>query len=279
METPLNPDNNIIMPETASPLKVVMVGAGNVASALAPALDRLDGVEVTAVWSRTATHAEELAKLLSNAHVTGELSDIPSDADLYLLSVTDDAIPSVAQAIKCGPQSVAAHTSGGVDASVLGCMTPHYGVLYPLQTFTKGEPVDLATVPLFVEGSDSVANRLLESLAKRITPLADYADSHRRAVMHAAAVFACNFTNHFLARADDILRSEGLTLDVLRPLIAETIRKSSVMDPRSAQTGPARRNDTGCIAHHEALLTPDQRTLYHTVSQSIIDYYHSKKSD
>ncbi len=270
METPLNADR--------TSLKVAMVGAGNVASALAPALDALEGVEVTTVWSRNPAHAEELSAHLRHASVARELSDIPSDADLYLLSVSDDAIPSVARAIKCGPQAVAAHTSGGVDASVLNCMTPHYGVFYPLQTFTKGEPVDLATVPLFVEGSDPVALDLLDSLASRITPLADHADSHRRAVMHAAAVFACNFTNHFLARADDILRTEGLTLDVLRPLITETIRKASVMSPRSAQTGPARRNDSGCIGRHEALLTPDQRALYHTISQAIIDYYRDEQN-
>lgn len=257
---------------------MVMIGAGNVASALAPALDALDGVEITTIWSRTTTHAEELAVHLNKASVASELSDLPTDADLYLLSVADDAIPSVARAIKCHPQAVAAHTSGGVDAAVLSCITPHYGVFYPLQTFTKGEPVDLATVPLFVEGADSVALNLLETLASRITPSTYHADSHRRAVMHAAAVFACNFTNHFLARANDILRTEGLTLDVLRPLIAETIRKASVMDPRTAQTGPARRNDSGCIARHEKLLTPPQAELYHTLSQAIIDYYRNEQN-
>lgn len=257
-------------------IKVVVVGAGNVAWTLAPALDSLRGVSVVQIWSRHIDKGLELASMTECATATDSLSDIIPDADLYLISVVDDAVADIAANIKCNPSAVAAHTSGGVDASVLKVMTPHYGVFYPLQTFTRGLTVDLRAVPLFVEGSDEYTLELLDRLAALLSDKAGRADSRRRSVIHAAAVFACNFSNHFLARADDILGREGLSLEVLYPLIRETMEKATAIPPAKAQTGPARRGDRKCIAHHEELLRPDERDLYHTLSESIISYYKDK---
>ena len=95
-----------------------------------------------------------------------------------------------------------------------------------------------------------------------------------RAKLHAAAVYACNFTNHLWAIADDILRREtGTDLGVLRPLLEETMRKALTMRPADGQTGPARRGDRGVIEKHKSLLTQDEAQLYETLSQHIMDYY------
>lgn len=276
METAgLNPET---CNRTSTPLKTVIIGAGNVAWTLAPALDHLEGVKVVQVWSRHLANSHELARRLTNAEATDSLAAIVPDGDLYLVSAADDAIAEIAGRIadqgRCNPNAVAAHTSGGVDASVLAPMTPHYGVFYPLQTFTRGLTVDLRPVPLLVEGADPRTTAVLERLASQLSDKVSRADSRRRAVIHAAAVFACNFSNHFFARADDILRREGLELEVLYPLIRETVQKAMTIPPAEGQTGPARRGDLNCIRHHEELLQPEERALYSSLSESIMDYYH-----
>ena len=194
-------------------------------------------------------------------------------ADLYLVSVKDDAIAKVAAQMRRN-DAVWLHTSGGVESSVMAPLTDSYGVFYPLQTFSRGVEVDLSVVPVFIQGSDvrslDVARRLGESISGKVYE----ADGPMRAKLHAAAVYACNFTNHLWAIADDILRREtGTDLGVLRPLLEETMRKALTMRPADGQTGPARRGDRGVIEKHKSLLTQDEAQLYETLSQHIMDYY------
>jgi predicted short-subunit dehydrogenase-like oxidoreductase (DUF2520 family) len=90
---------------------------------------------------------------------------------------------------------------------------------------------------------------------------------------HLAAVFACNFTNHFYALAEDILEQNGMTLDILRPLIKKTANNVLVESPKGLQTGPAKRNDVKVMEEHLQLLSkqsPELEKLYKELSDSII---------
>ena len=134
--------------------------------------------------------------------------------------------------------------------------------------------MDLSQVPVFVQGSDEKSLKMAHLLGDAISPKVYEADGQLRAKLHAAAVYACNFTNHLWAIADDILRREaGVDLGVLYPLIGETMRKALTMRPADGQTGPARRGDRNVIEKHKSLLTPDEANLYEILSQHIIDYY------
>lgn len=256
------------------PLRTVVIGSGNVASAIAPALSGAGAVDVTAVFSPTPAHAGALAERLPHARAVSRPEDVPADAELYLLAVKDDVIARLATELRPVPEALWLHTSGGVDPAVMRPLSARYGVFYPLQTFSKGVEVDLAQVPVFVEASDEADRRLVEELGAAISPKVYYADSIMRCRLHAAAVFACNFTNHLWAIADDVLRREtGADLSVLYPLLTETLRKAMTVAPRDAQTGPAVRGDRGVIDKHASLLAPDEAELYRCLSQHIIDYY------
>lgn len=255
------------------PLTAVVIGSGNVASAIAPALERSGAIKVRQVYSPTLAHACELASALSGAEGVDNPSDVVGDAELYLVAIKDDSICQLVCEFPAG-KAVWLHTSGGVDCGELSPLTPNYGVFYPLQTFSKGEPVDLKEIPVFIEGSNEKTLNVARRLAESITPNVYEADGAMRAKLHAAAVFACNFTNHLWAIADDVLRREtGTDLSVLKPLLEETMRKALSMRPSEGQTGPARRGDRGVIEKHKSLLTDDEARLYETLSQHIIDYY------
>ena len=256
------------------PLRAVVIGSGNVASALAPALEEAGAIEVMTVCSPTLSHAEELAGKLHGAVAVNDLSLIPAAAQLYLVSVTDDALAEVAAKAPRAAGAVWLHTSGGVDASVLSPLSPNYGVLYPLQTFSKGRHTDFNTIPVFVEGATAEALDVAERLGEALSEDVRVADGDTRRKLHAAAVFACNFTNHMYAIASDILRREAdADLSVLKPLLEETLAKALSMPPADVQTGPARRRDTRVMERHMALIQPDEAYLYKILSDSIMKRY------
>ncbi|MCM1483609.1 MAG: F420-dependent NADP oxidoreductase [Muribaculaceae bacterium] len=256
------------------PLRTVVIGAGNVASHIVPALERTGSIDVCAVWSRTEEHARELASALNHATYTDDMAALPSDAELYLVSVADDMVSRIADLFAGGRDAIWLHTSGSVDASALSGITPHYGVLYPLQTFTRGAYLDVSRVPFFIEGHDeltySTATALARSVSERVYP----ADSVLRARMHVAAVFACNFTNYMWSVADRMLaRDAGLDISVLEPLLHETLRKAMAIGPAASQTGPARRGDRRVIDKHMSMLPADERELYEFITEKIISEY------
>lgn len=257
----------------------VIIGAGNVASALAPALEAA-GIDISQVWSRNPDNAARLASALKNpAQPVSDLSQIRQGEDLYLVSVADDAIRPIAERMK-GFGGLWAHTSGSVAADALSGITDTYGVFYPLQTFTRGIAVDMTEVPMYIEGSDDASRQTLLETARRISRRVNMADSSRRRRLHAAAVFACNFVNYMWTVADDILREEGDDISVLFPLIEETMRKmKTTVDPAAVQTGPARRNDKGVMEGHTRLLSAEQTELYRKISENIINRYHHNERD
>lgn len=252
----------------------MVIGSGNVASALAPALEATGRVEIVCVYSPTQAHASELAKKLRNTVAVSHINDIPTDADIYLMAVKDDAIATLADTLPPVPNALWLHTSGGVEAKTLSPLSSHHGVFYPLQTFSKGVPVEIAEVPFFVEASDAESLTTVTELAKALSPKVYNVDSAKRRAMHAAAVFTCNFTNHLWAIADDILHREaGVDLSVLHPLLKETLRKAMEVGPKKSQTGPAVRADHQVMDRHMALLAEDEAQLYKILSDHIMHYY------
>lgn len=252
--------------------RIALIGAGNVAYSLAPALSAAPGFELTQIVARTAASAEALAADIPgcSGDAVGRLTD---SADIYILSVTDTALTQLAAELAPRRDAMWFHTSGSVPAGVLDRLSAHYGVIYPLQTFTRGRRLDMRRVPIFIEGSDDAATEMALRLANAISRTVHPADSAARKRMHVAAVFGCNFVTHMLDIADRQLRADGLDISVLQPLIDETMRKCAEIGPHAAQTGPARRGDNSIISAHEDMLSEELRPLYHLISQSIMKEY------
>lgn len=147
----------------------------------------------------------------------------------------------------------------------------HYGVFYPMQTFSKSRELDFSEIPCFVEASDELTQRAIRHLgtvSKRLIPLS----SADRKYVHLAAVFACNFSNHCYSLAAQVLEPHGIPFDVMLPLIDETARKVHQLSPREAQTGPAVRYDENVIAAQMALIEqPKAREIYELMTHSIHD--------
>lgn len=250
---------------------VVILGSGNVASTLAPVLDSA-GYNVRQVFSHTFRNAQKLAAMLPQAVAVDSYDSIVRDAAFYVVSLTDTSIATAAEAME-NTGGLWVHTSGGVPASVLSPASTEYGVLYPLQTFSKGRTINFSEVPLFIEGNSPETFAKIKSIAERISNYVSEADSAKRLRLHAAAVFACNFVNYLWSNADAILTAGGESLEVLYPLIKETLAKAMAISPYAAQTGPARRGDTAVTDRHATVMTPRQEKLYRIIAGEIADTY------
>ena len=248
---------------------VVMIGAGRVATHLAQALREHAGLRLVQVYSRTAEHARALAEGSGDATWTTSAEAVRTDADVYVFSLSDDALADVARRVPTN-DGLWLHTAGSVPMNVFRGRARRYGVLYPLQTFSRDRSVDFRRVPCFVEGCTAEVTDEVRTLAERLSDEVHVLPSADRAYLHLAAVFACNFTNHMYALADGIVRARGLDGSVLRPLIDETAAKIHRLTPREAQTGPALRNDRAVMDRQAAMIIdPDVKRLYEEISRGI----------
>ncbi len=251
--------------------KISWIGAGNVGWHLAPALDNA-GFPVGEVYSRNRSHAEALSQRLYGAKIVGNLDFAESQSDIFILTVSDDAIPEVTRELVLPENALLLHTSGSVPISTLEyAAIEDFGALYPLQTFSKARKVRVDDVPFMIEGSTDKAEMMAFKLASAISKSVQVASSETRSQYHLAAVFACNFTNYLMSKAESWVEEKGLDFDVLHPLIVETIQKSLQNGPSASQTGPARRGDINTIAKHLEMLNekPEMAALYRLLSDKI----------
>ena len=238
---------------------IVLIGAGNLATNLAKALYR-KGFRIVQVYSRTEESARELAQKVE-AEYTTDLAEVNPYAKLYIVSLKDSAFAELLQGIVEGKREEAlmVHTAGSIPMNVWEGHVPHYGVFYPMQTFSKQREVDFKEIPFFIEASSTEDAAFLKAIASTL--------SNRV----YDAVYTCNFTNHMYALAAELLKKYNLPFDVMLPLIDETARKVHELEPKTAQTGPAIRYDENVIGNHLRMLADDpaMQRLYELLSRSI----------
>ena len=251
---------------------IAIIGSGNLAWHLAPELENV-GHRVVELFTRQSKNAKALQKRLYNAEINLSLDFSNSEAEIFIVCISDDAIEEVAQEIALPENAIIVHTSGSQSISKLGFVaSEHIGAFYPLQTFTKIKRISFDDIPILIEAENSHTTNTLQKLAKSISKKVIAVSSEDRMAVHVSAVFACNFTNHLFEVSDQILNTHGFEFDLLRPLIAETINKSLEIGPRKAQTGPAVRGDMETLDNHmEFLKGNDYRKVYKMITDLILN--------
>jgi len=248
-------------------MTMVFIGAGNLATRLSLEMFR-KGMIIRQVYSHTADSAQSLADKL-NCGWTTVPEEIISDADLYIFSLKDSVLEEVLSRIKPN-QGIWIHTAGSVPIDIFKYCSSRYGVLYPLQTFSKEREIPFNTIPLFLEASSEEVADTLYNLAQTLSENVRFISSEKRRYIHLAAVFACNFTNHMYVIAEKILANESIHYNVLQPLIEETAAKIQDIPPTRAQTGPAVRYDRNVMDKHIELLNDERyKDIYQLLSKSI----------
>ena len=252
-------------------INVVILGAGNVATHLFNAFYTTENISVIQVYNRSQ---KKLIYFKDKTSTTSSISKI-MDADVYLISVSDDSINFLSKKLLFSNKLVA-HTSGSIAMDqISNHNTP--SVFYPLQTFTSGKTVDFKTIPFCIEATGKNELLLLENLAKSISDNVYHINSKQRKALHIAAVFVNNFVNHLYQKGEEICKENNVSFDILKPLIIETAKKVSGLSPKNSQTGPAKRNDNKVIEQHLSdLNTTTQQEIYTLLTKSIQETHGNK---
>jgi predicted short-subunit dehydrogenase-like oxidoreductase (DUF2520 family) len=248
--------------------KIAFAGAGNVAWHLAQAF-KLQGFQISGIWSRNNQHATALANSCGSVSCSS-ISDLRNGTDLIIIAVPDKAIANVARSIGKF-DGIVVHTAGSVPMNVFADNFEHFGVFYPVQTFSKEIPLIFNDIPILLELSSDDVMQKINYLAQKLSTRVLVADTNQRLMLHVAAVFACNYSNLMYIISNDLLKHTKLPTEVLHTLILETARKAVAGDPLIMQTGPARRDDTVTIEKHiEALASlPEYAELYRLLAKLI----------
>lgn len=236
---------------------IAIIGLGRVGMVLGRALHAA-GYKIVAVSSRSLAKGTSAAALFQ-AEVADPLAAAQA-ADLTLLTISDDAIPSVvadlaaAGAWQAG-QSVV-HASGASPSAVLAPAAMRgaaIGGLHPLAAFAHPE----ATLPpglTFAIEATGVLHAQLWRMAQDVGGYPLDLDPAHKTLYHAAAVIASNYTVTLAALATELFAQMGASpdqaLQALVPLMRTTLDNMERQGLPQALTGPLLRGDVSTVHRH-----------------------------
>ena len=248
-------------------MDVTIIGSGNVATVMGRVLLE-KGHTIHQVYSRDNSHAKQLAFELQ-AEAISDLAILDNQAAIYLIAVTDTALPELANKLSLKDKLVV-HTAGSVSKDVLQTVSTNYGVLWPMKMIRKSM-TGLLPVTMVVDGSSESVIQGIEKLATVFSPVVTRADDMLRLKMHLLAAITSNFTNHLYHLAADYCEKENIDFRLFYSIIEETAHRIQSAHPKDVQAGPAFRRDDETLKKHEQLLETHPRVLelYRCMTESI----------
>lgn len=257
---------------SASSIKIVIIGSGNLAWHLA-SFFKSKKLNPEVYNHRPSAELTQFKQKLGLKTVSN-LNHINKGADYYFICVSDRYISNVSKKIKATKKdALVLHCSGSMSIKEIIKTHEHRAVIYPLQSFSQEAKVVWKDIPLFLQSSDDTAMKQLNTLLKLFPGKKVLCDDASRLRIHLAAVLVNNFANALYSEAHTLVgTSGGLGLfKLLLPLIKNGLGKLEVMEPAQAQTGPAKRKDKVVMKKHLQVLKKDKdlTKLYRLMSALI----------
>ena len=260
-------------------LKVGIVSAGRVGTALGVALERVDHVVVACSAVSHASRQRAQRRLPDTPVVP--VPDVAANAELLLLAVPDTELPGLVSGLAATsavrPGTIVVHTSGvnGVDllAPLMDCIPL---AIHPAMTFT-GSDEDIARLLdtcFGITAADEIGYAIAQSLVLEIGGEPFRVPEQARTLYHAALAHAGNHIVTVVTDALDALRAAvsgtellgqqlvddqpgGIAERILGPL-ARAALENTLQRGEAALTGPIARGDAGAVAGHlDALRSVD----------------------
>ena len=247
--------------------KIAIIGAGNLAWHMAPALSRTEH-EVVVVSRRGIqqfTWPVEVAAY----------DELPAlKPDVVILAVPDARIAelSTALAARLPLTTLVVHTSGATALKKIDSNFVNRGVLWPIRSLVKGEAtVTWRDIPLAYEGSNARSLGIVRTLSEQLSYTTYELNSRQRAQLHLAAVFSNNFVTWLYQVSYELCEEKDIPFSTLLPIIRNTAVRQKGHAPRLSQTGAAARGDRATMEKHLKLLNghPEWSRLYRLMSRLI----------
>ena len=247
-------------------MRIALIGNGNLAWHISEAM-RLRGMKISIHYSRNKGPSLGWPQL-------HDITQLPTDCDLYLLAVPDTAIGMLAEQL---PDSACVvHFSGSTPLEAIPQRSR--AVCWPIQTLTRGTNIAYEEIPILWECSEPEIQEKIKDSLQKVWGLWTYTSGEQRQKAHLAAVISNNFTNHLQHITQQVLADADLPMNLTIPMLRTQAELLKQHRPSEIQTGPARRNDLVTIQQHIHTLQshPDWKKLYEIISEDIINTYHKK---
>jgi predicted short-subunit dehydrogenase-like oxidoreductase (DUF2520 family) len=258
-------------------LKVGIISAGRVGTALGVALERADHV-VVACSAVSAESRRRAAQRLPDTLIR-PTDEVAANAELLILAVPDAELASLVAGLAVTgavrPGTIVAHTSGANGIAILGPLADLGCVplaIHPAMTFTGADEdiVRLAETCFGVTAADEIGYAIAQSLVLEIGGEPFRVREDARALYHAALAHASNHIVTVVADALEALRAAlwgsellgqetigdapgGIAERVIAPL-ARAALENTLQRGQAALTGPVARGDAPAVTRHLAAL-------------------------
>ena len=272
---------------------ITIIGAGNLAQALGPAL-RDAGYTIDAIVSRSRPESLQRAAELSVelATMVIGLEDFQPTSDVIWLCHTDDALAETAQKLaKQGNWKgrLVLHSSGALTSKVLAPLArkgAYTASLHPMMTFVPGGAgTDMSKIPFAVEGDRqgiAAAREIIRHLNAQVFEIRKEA----KVLYHALGSFSSPMVVATLVTAERVGKAAGLSAKQVRKIMTPILLQTTVnylqRGPALAFSGPIKRGDLNTVRRHlqELARVPGARDVYRAlVKSALIDLPSARRKE
>ena len=261
---------------------IALIGSGNLAQALGPAL-RSAGYRITTVAGRNNAASMKRASALARklGATATRLEEAELEADIIWLCHTDDALADTARKLARKPgwkNKIVLHSSGALTSDVLEPVRragAHTGSLHPMMTFVPGTTPTMKNVPFAVEG-DREAVRVAREVAARLGAKVFTIRKSNKVLYHALGSFSSPMIVATLVTAERVGRGAGLSREqsraIMGPILEQTLANYRKAGPAAAFSGPIKRGDLETVRRHLQHLSrvPEAREVYRALVRSAL---------
>jgi predicted short-subunit dehydrogenase-like oxidoreductase (DUF2520 family) len=242
-------------------LRVGVIGAGRVGTALATAMSRA-GHRLVAAAAISQASRDRIERFLPGTPIR-QPAEVCEVSDLVLLTVPDDALAGLVSGLASTGAPLAGrllvHASGRHGLAVLDPATRLGGLplaLHPVMTFTgRPDDVDKLAGICFGVTAPEALRPVAEVLVMEMGAEPVFIDEERRGLYHAALAGAANHLVTLVVQACDLLSQAGVgqPARMLGPLLSAALDNSLRLGD-AALTGPVARGDAETVAGHVSAL-------------------------
>ena len=255
---------------------ITIIGAGHLGKTLGKLWADSQQVSIAQILNRTPYSTAAAIAFIGSGTAATDIATL-SPADLYLIATPDDQIAPTCAALAASgilnQHSIVVHCSGALSSSALAAAAGQGAAIasiHPVRSFAQPEKVvaDFSATLCGVEGDARALDILADcfgAIGASFVPIL----AQHKALYHAAAVFACNYLVTLQEVAQTTYAQAGIAPDValqmMEPLVRETIDNIFSQGPAQALSGPIARGDLATVAKQQQALAqwrPDYAGLY-----------------
>lgn len=247
--------------------RIAVIGTGNLAWHLAPALKRL--------------RHQVMIVTRANRGISGWPVEVVGFEDLagreptmVFIAVPDARIIEVSEQLSTmlPAKTPVFHTSGATAMKKINSVFGNRGVMWPIRSLIKGDRITTwRDLPIAYQASNPATLALIKSIADDLSWTTFELDSQQRGQLHLAAVFSNNFVTWMYQISYELCQEKNIPFSTLLPIIRNTATRQKGTEPRLMQTGAAARRDKVTMDKHLKLLNghPEFARLYRLMSHLI----------